>query len=157
MQKQLDTLKTHLREIYDLQNASNLLNWDEATYMPPGGAEARGRQYALVGRLAHEKSIDPALGKLLDELQLYEESLPYDSDDASLIRVARREFERSIKVPPQFMAELYEHMSKSYNTWVVARPANDFKSLEPLLEKNVEISRRLAGFFPGYEHIGSIN
>ena len=153
MQKQLSALKTHLREIYDLQNTSNLLLWDEATYMPPGGAEARGRQSALIGRLAHEKSIDPELGKLLDDLQPYEESLPYDSDDASLIRVARRDFERSIKVPPQFMAELYEHMSKSYNTWVIARPANDFKSLEPLLEQTVELSRRLAGLFPGYEHI----
>jgi carboxypeptidase Taq len=151
MQKQLDALKTHLREIYDLQNAGNLLNWDEATYMPPGGAEARGRQNALIGRLAHEKSVDPALGNLLDELQPYEESLPYNSDEASMIRVARREFERSIKIPPQFMAGLYEHMSKSYNTWVYARPANDFKKLEPLLEQR-ELSRRL-WFFPGYEHI----
>ena len=153
MQKQLDELKTRLMEIYDLQHAGALLSWDEETYMPPGGAPARGRQTALLARLAHEKSIDPELGKLLDNLRPYEQSLPYDSDDASLIRVARREYERSIKVPPKFIAELYEHYSKSYNAWVTARPANNFKALEPLLERNVDLSRQLADFFPGYEHI----
>jgi carboxypeptidase Taq len=45
------------------------------------------------------------------------------------------------------------HSSKSYNAWVVARPANNFKSLEPLLEQSIEYSRQLADFFPGYEHI----
>jgi carboxypeptidase Taq len=153
MQKQITELKNRLLEIYDLQNAGNLLGWDEATYMPPGGAESRGRQSALLGKLTHEKSIDPELGKLLDQLQPYGESLPYDSDEASLIRIARLDFERSIKVPPKFMAEIYEHASKSYNTWVSARPANNFKALEPLLEKGVDLSRQLADFFPGYEHI----
>ncbi len=153
MQKQLDELKIRLMEISDLQHAGALLGWDEETYMPPGGAPARGRQTALLARLAHEKSIDPDLGKLLDNLRPYEESLPYDSDETSLIRVAWREYERSIKVPPQFIAELYEHFSKSYNTWVTARPANNFKALEPLLERSVDLSRQLADFFPGYEHI----
>ncbi|OGO61171.1 MAG: carboxypeptidase [Chloroflexi bacterium RBG_19FT_COMBO_49_13] len=153
MRKQLDELKTRLMEIYDLQHSGALLSWDEATYMPPAGAAARGRQTALLGKLAQEKSIDPLLGKLLDELRPYGESLPYDSDDASLIRVARRDYERAIKVPPKFVAEFYEHSSKSYNTWVVARPENNFKALEPLLERSVDLSRQMADFFPGYEHI----
>ena len=153
MEKKLQELKTRLMEVYDLEHVGALLGWDEATYMPPGGAASRGRQSALLGRLAHEKSIDPEIGRLLDDLRPYEESLPYDSDDASLIRVARRDYERSIKVPPLFVAELYQHFSKTYNTWVKARPENDFKSLEPLLEKGVDLSRRLSDFFPGFEHI----
>ena len=153
MPKQLEELKNRLREIYDLIQAGDLLSWDEATYMPPGGAPARGRQTALLARIAHEKSVDPALGKLLDELQPYQESQPYDSDDASLIRLARREYERDIKIPPKFMAELYQHSSKIYNTWVTARPENNFKALEPLLEHTLDLSRQMADFFPGYEHI----
>jgi len=153
MEKQFIELKTRLMEVSDLGHAGALLGWDEATYMPPGGAAARGRQSALLARLAHEKSIDPAIGRLLDDLRPYEESLPYDSDEASLIRVARRDYERAIKVPPQFIAEFFEHASKSYNTWVIARPANDFKALEPLLERTVDLCRQMADFFPGYEHI----
>jgi len=34
--------------------------------MPSGGAVARGRQGALLRRLAHEQMVDPALGRLLD-------------------------------------------------------------------------------------------
>jgi carboxypeptidase Taq len=153
MPKQLDELKTRLREIYDLTQTGALLSWDEATYMPPGGAPARGRQTALLARLAHEKSVDPVIGKLLDDLQAYQESQPYDSDDASLIRLARREYERAIKIPPKFIAEFYEHISKTYNTWVTARPENNFKALEPLLEHTLDLSRQMADYFPGYEHI----
>jgi len=153
MQKQFDDLKIRLMDIFDLQHAGALLGWDEATYMPPGGADARGRQSALLARIAQEKSIDPAIGKLLDELRPYEESLPYDSDDASLIRVARRDYERALKLPPQFVAEFYQHLSKTYNTWVTARPENNFKALEPLLEQTLDLSRRMADFYPGYEHI----
>jgi carboxypeptidase Taq len=153
MPKQLDELKIRLMEIFDLQHIGALLGWDEATYMPAGGAPARGRQSALLARLAHEKSVDPTIGRLLDELRPYEEGLPFDSDDASLIRVARREYERAIKIPPKFMAEFYEHGSRSYNAWVAARPENNFKALAPLLERTVDLSRQMADFFPGYEHI----
>ena len=81
-----------------------MLDWDQATYMPSGGAAARGRQGATLGRLAHEKSVDPALGRLLDALAPHADGLPPDSDDASLIRVARRDFEKAIKVPAEYVA-----------------------------------------------------
>ena len=109
MEAKLNELKERLREVSDLRSAAALLSWDQSTYMPPGGAEARGRQMATLGRLAHEKFTDDAIGKLLDDLRSYEESLPADSDDASLLRVTRREYEHHVKVPASFMAELYEH------------------------------------------------
>jgi carboxypeptidase Taq len=109
MQPKLQELKTRLVEVNDLRSAAALLSWDQTTYMPPGGAEARGRQMATLGRLAHEKFTDPALGKLLDDLRPYAASLPYDSDEASLIRITRRNYERATKVPPAFMAQFYQH------------------------------------------------
>ena len=50
-----DELKIRLHEIFDLIAASAVLSWDQSTYMPSGGAAARGRQSALLARLAHEK------------------------------------------------------------------------------------------------------
>ncbi len=153
MEKKLADLKTRLTEIDDLNNANALLYWDQATYMPPGGAEARGRQSATLAKISQEKFIDPEIGKLLDDLRPYAESLPYDSDDASLIRVTRVDYERATKVSPEFVAEFNIHAAQSYQAWTEARPANDFRKVQPLLEKTLDLSRKMADFFPGYEHI----
>ncbi len=153
METKLVELKTRLLEIDDLNNAAALLYWDQATYMPPGGAEARGRQLATLAKLSQEKFIDPAIGKLLDDLRPYEESLPYDSDEASLVRVTRLDYGRATKVPPEFVAEMNIHAAQSYQAWTEARPVDDFQKVQPLLEKTLDLSRKLADFFPGYEHI----
>ena len=153
MNQKLQELKTRLLEINDLQAASYLLSWDQTTYMPPGGAAARARQMATLQRLAHEKGTDPALGKLLDDLATYEQGQPYDSDEASLIRIARRDYEKAVQVPPSFVAELTRHTAESYQVWAVARPADDFSAVRPYLEKTLDLSRQYSGYFPGYEHI----
>ena len=152
-EKKLQELKTRLIEVSDLTHINELLGWDQSTYMPAGGTEARGRHMAIISKLAQEKLTDKKVGKLLDDLRPYEESLPYDSDDASLIRVARRKYERAIKVPPQFIGELKEHQANSYQAWAEARPANDFNKVRDNLEKTLDLSRQLADFYPGYQHI----
>ena len=152
-ESKLKELKARLFEISDLYAASAVLSWDQATYMPNGGADSRGRQGAVLRRLAHEKSVEPALGKLLDELESHAASLPRDSDDASLIRVARRDFEKAIKLPADFVARMNAHGSASYDAWTRARPANDFATMLPYLEKTLDFSRAYAEFFTPYAHI----
>ncbi len=153
MEAKLQEMKTRLIEINDLESAASVLGWDLSTFMPPGGAPARARQLATLGRIAHEKFVDPTIGKLLEDLRPYEESLPYDTDEASLIRVTRRDYERAVKVPPSFVAQLYAHTAESYDVWAKARPKNDFAATQPYLEKTLDLSRQLADFFPGYEHV----
>jgi len=67
--------------------------------------------------------------------------------------VARRRFERAIAVPPAFVARFSAHTTETYSVWEKARPANDFEMVEPYLDKTLDLSRELAGFYPGYEHI----
>jgi carboxypeptidase Taq len=149
----LAELKRRLIEISDLNFAGAVLSWDQATYMPPGGAVARGRQTALLSKLAHEKSTDPVLGRMLDALEPYGETLPPDSDDASLIRVARRDFEKATRLPSDYVERASAHGSASYAAWTKARPANDFAAMRPFLEKNVELSREYAGYFAPYRRV----
>ena len=152
-ESRLAELEDRLREISDLGAASALFGWDQATYMPTGGAAARARQGATLNRLAHEKSVDPALGKLLDQLDGYGESLPYELDAASLIRVARRDFEKAIKVPADYVARASAFSSASYDAWTRARPVNDFATMRPFLEHALELSREYASFFAPYANI----
>lgn len=153
MEAKLQELKARLAEVGDLNSAAAILSWDQSTYMPPGGADARGRQMATLQRLSHEKFTDAAIGHLLDDLRSYEESLPYESDDASLIRATRRTYERLVQVPAALMATLAEHSAQSYQAWTEARPANDFALVQPYLEKTLDLSRQIAECFPGYDHI----
>jgi carboxypeptidase Taq len=147
----LAELKRRLLEISDLGAASSVLSWDQATYMPKGGAAARGRQGATLQRLAHEKFVDPALGRLIDALAIKVASL--SEDDAALIRVVRRNFEKAIKVPAEYVARATMLGAASYDAWTRARPANDFAAMVPFLEQILDISREYAEFFAPYEHI----
>ncbi len=153
MQKKLQELRARLLEIDDLSAAGSLLAWDQTTYMPPAGAPARGRQMATLGRIAHEKRIDPEIGRLLDALEPWAETLPYGSDEAALIRVVRHDYEQAIKVPPQLLAEFSEHSTAAYQMWTQARPANDFTAVQDSLAKTIDYSRQIANCFPGYDHI----
>ncbi len=149
----LAEVKRRLLEISDLNFSNAVLGWDQATYMPPGGAEARGRQAAMLSKLAHEKSVDPALGRLIDDLSPHAERLPRESDDASLVRVARRDFEKAIRLPADYVERASAHGSASYVAWTKARPANDFAAMRPYLEKNVLLSREYAGYFAPWRHV----
>jgi carboxypeptidase Taq len=152
-QAMLGELKRRLLEISDLNFAGAVLSWDQATYMPPGGAVARGRQSALLSKLAHGKSTEPALGRLIDALEPHGEELPHASDEASLIRVARRDFEKAIRVPSEYVERASAHSCASFAAWIKARPANDFAAMRGYLERNVELSREYAGYFAPYRRV----
>ncbi|MEM7331478.1 MAG: carboxypeptidase M32 [Chloroflexota bacterium] len=151
MEEKIQLLKEKLHEIDDLNSAVSLLSWDQSTYMPSGGAPARGRQMATLSKIAHEKFTSAEMGNLLDELQPF--SQENNSDDAILVRVTTKDFEKATKIPAQFLVDFNVHISKSYQEWMEARPNNDFKRIEPYLEKTVDLSRQLASFWP-HEHIG---
>jgi carboxypeptidase Taq len=150
---ELAELRRRLLEIRDLRAAGALLSWDHATYMPKCGATARARQGAIVRRLAHEKSVARKFGKLLDELEPYAASLSYDSNEASLLRVARRDFEKAIKVPSDYVARVSAFGATAYDAWRRARPANDFATMMPFLEMAIDLGREYADFFAPYEHV----
>ena len=80
MEAKVADLKNRLQNPRSQHCRRRLLYWDQSTYMPPGGASARARQLRA-GAADARKFTDP-VGRLLDDLQPYEESLPYEHDDA---------------------------------------------------------------------------
>jgi carboxypeptidase Taq len=147
MENALRTLRERLAEISDLNRATSVLGWDQRVTMPARGAHARAEALATLGRISHERFTDPEIGRLLDQLAPLEESLPYDSDDASLIRVTRRDWEKSRRVPTELEVELTRAASLGHAAWVDARARNDFASFLPHLRTNVELKRRYVECF----------
>jgi carboxypeptidase Taq len=143
----LRTLRESLAEISDLYRAMGVLGWDQRVMMPPLGTPARAEALATLWRIAHEKFVDGEIGSLLERLRPLEESLEYDSDDASLIRVTRRDWEKQRRVPSELRAEMTRAGAQGHQIWVEARASSDFASFLPALERNLELKRRYVECF----------
>ena len=141
-------LRERLIEVHDLDRAAAVLTWDERTKMPPGGAAARADQFATLVRVKHYRLAADEVGRLLSQLSTYEESLPYDSTEASLIRVARRDHEKARRVPPDLEADLARAAATGEHAWREASERNDYGLLLPHLRRNVELRQRYVDCFP---------
>jgi carboxypeptidase Taq len=135
-------LRRRLGEVDDLRKAASVLYWDLETMMPPGGAGVRAEQLGTLAGIAHERFIADELAELLEELRSYEAALDYESDEASMIRVARRDFERARRVPAELRAEMVRAGAHGNQIWKRAREANDYDVFRPALERNLELQGR---------------
>jgi carboxypeptidase Taq len=144
---ELRTLRERLAEISDIQRSVALLFWDQRVTMPPLGTAARANHVATLGKIAHDRFVDDEIGSLLERLRPLEESLEYDSDDASLVRVTRRDWEKERKVPSELRTELLRAGAEGHLAWVEARRNDDFASFLPVLERNLDLKRRYVECF----------
>jgi carboxypeptidase Taq len=135
----LGRLKERLGEVSDLGKVMRLLSWDQQTMMPPAGTGHRADQMATVQRHAHELFTDPEVGRMLDELLPLEDSLDPDSDDATLIALVRRDYEKAVKVPASLRAAMTRAAAEARPVWVKAKTESDFASFLPSLERIVEL------------------
>ncbi len=149
----LESLRERVAEIDALERALNLLSWDQSTYMPDGGAAARGRQIAVLTKIKQERASDPELGRLIDAAEKATARLSADNNSAALVRKARHDFERANKVPPAFWAEIEALHSGLYSIWAKARPANDFNAVRDGLARNIDVSRRFAEYHAPFAHV----
>jgi carboxypeptidase Taq len=149
MSEKLNQLKEILGEVSDLNRAGSVLGWDQNVYMPPAGGDARGQQLATLGKIAQEKFVDDKVGKLLEDLK---NEFEPGSDDADLIRVTARNYDKAKRVPAEFVAEQAIVTTRAFDAWVEARSKSDFSIFRPHLEKVVELVQRYISFFPVGNH-----
>ena len=142
----LERLKTILGEIADLRHAEAILDWDSRVSMPPAGAQARAEASATLTRLAHEQFVSDEVGELLDELSSVEEET-----GAALVRVTRREWERSRRVPTDLAGEMSHANGVAVAAWDEAKASSDFASFIPHLERQLELKHRYIECFPETE------
>jgi carboxypeptidase Taq len=146
-----EELRQRLGEIHDLNKTRALLSWDQQVKMPPGGGPVRAEQLATLDRLAHKAFISGEIGNLLDELASFGESRPYESDEASLIRVTRRDWEKARRVPADLRADMSRAASLALPVWAEARKQSDYSLFRPHLRTNLDLRRSYIDCFDGYD------
>jgi len=146
----LAELRRRLRELSYLQSTAAILHWDQSTLMPDEGASFRGDQLAYLEKITHEKSIDPALGALLQRLS--QQTLS-DQNASALVRVAKEDFNRNARLPSEFVERLTTHSVSTYQIWKRARAEKNFQLVIEPLKKSLELSQEYSSFFSGFNHI----
>ncbi len=148
MRDKLETLNTKLKEVHNIYSAAAVLGWDQQVFMPPGGAQARAEQLATLSKLAHERFTTDEIGSLLEELA--GAGFDYDSDEASLIRVVRRDYDKACKLPLPLVEEMSRTFSLGQQVWTKARAERDFSQFQEILAKIVDLNIQKAEAY-GYE------
>lgn len=151
--KSYSQLKNLLGEVYDLNSSLAVLAWDQQTYMPSGGAEERGSAMATLSRIMHLKITSDELQKNLAECEADLQGVADDSDEARLLKVTRREVNRRIRIPADWVASFAEATAIGQEMWEQAKGASDFSRFQPYLERIYELRREYASFFQPYDHI----
>ncbi len=151
MTKEVNDLRHHLAEIEDVHNAAQVLGWDQHTMMPRSGATARSEALATLGRIGHDMFTSDQTGRLLDAAAASLNGGAEDSDDARLVSVTRRRWDKARRVPSELAAALARASSVGQEAWVEARKNSDFAAFAPYLKRNLELARRYVDCFEGFE------
>ena len=143
MSEKLDQLKEILGEVSDINRAASVLSWDQQVNMPPGGGEARGQQLATLGKIAQEKFITDEVGGLLEDVRQEFAGADPTSDEAAMIRVAARNYDKAKSVPPSYIAEQAIVSSRAFEAWAEAKAKSDF---------SIRISKKLSNWSTNIFH-----
>ena len=151
MRNELDQLRSRMAEITDLRNTAHLLEWDQQTMMPPRGGASRAESIATLERIRHDMFVSAETGRLLDAAAGELDGADSASDDAALVRVVRRRWDKARRVPTELAAEIARAGSIGQEAWVRARANNDFDAFAPYLTRNLELARRYVDCFDTFD------
>ena len=136
----LKELKEKYRWISHFSSALSLLHWDLETYMPKKGAKWRSMIIGTISEFVQRKLTSDEMGKLI-----YEAEKEAKSDlDIALVKVAKKEYEKYKKVPPELWGKFAEETAKANSIWEEAKRKSDFSLFAPQLEVVLDIVKEIA-------------
>lgn len=140
-------------ELEDLGHIEAVLGWDQQVNMPRGGAQERGLQSAILGQIMHEKFTSDEVGQLIADLEKEVGNLKAETDEARMVKVAKRQYDKQTKVPLPMLMEFIQTTTMAHEAWLDAKTQSDFSIFQPHLEKIVDLRKQYAGLFKPYDHI----
>ncbi len=128
-----------MQSIADISYGAALMQWDMETYMPEHAAQRRGGQISTLTSLAHKKFCSSKTGKLLKKCRKFKHL--GDDHMVNIIRTLE-DYDKAVKLPSKFVAELSEASSKAYMSWIEARQHNDFGLFSSSLQKLIGLKKK---------------
>ncbi|MBO6561637.1 MAG: carboxypeptidase M32 [Nisaea sp.] len=132
-------LEARFRRYSALSGASAVLGWDQETMMPPGGAEARAEQMAVLDVLQHELLSDPEVEEELAEAEAAATAL--DPWQRANLREMRRVHTNETVAPADLVEARSRATSACVNAWREARKRDDFAAVADKLARVLDLTR----------------
>jgi carboxypeptidase Taq len=135
-----DSLTATFLRIYRLEHVQAITSWDHETFMPPGGAEARGAALGELAALIHRMRTAPELAEWLAAAK----TEPLGDDERANVREMQRTWRNANALPEQLVIESTLAASRCEHAWRTQRAANDWASFAPNLREVVRLVRTQA-------------
>lgn len=139
-----ERLNAKLKRVHILGSVSGLLGWDELVNLPQDSVDQRQEQSAAIAEIAHEAATDADIGALLDTLESQADSM--NQEQAIVVRLARKEYDRATKVPAEYVSRKARLDSESYHAWVEAKRDSNFSAFAPFLGRQLDCAKEYAGY-----------
>lgn len=131
-----------VRKIKSYEEALGVLYWDLRTGAPRKGMDTRSE---VIGNLSGDMfklSTSPELGEFLSELEDAASHSQLTEIEQVLVRETRKEYDRSVKIPPKLYQEYVVLASQAESKWEEAKAENDFAGFQPYLEKVIDYTQQ---------------
>jgi len=124
-----------------IHDISEVLHWDNATVMPPGGGNSRSNQLAELNALSHSILCDSKTSDLLDEA---EKDLSLGLWQSGNVSAMRRKWSHATALSNDLVMALSKASSKCESVWRSARADDNFASVLPYLKNLLSLVRESA-------------
>jgi carboxypeptidase Taq len=131
-----DDLMAFQRQTEALAQVAGRLGWDQETVMPDGAAGQRSEEIGALEAVLHARRTDPRIAGWLEAAQAP------DAVGAAQLRLIRRSYARTMKVPAKLAEEIATTMSLAQRVWAECRAKEDVAGFLPTLRKVVDLKRQ---------------
>ncbi|MBA3602828.1 MAG: carboxypeptidase M32 [Parachlamydiaceae bacterium] len=144
------------RNVSALSSISQLLDWDQETYMPSDGANARSEQQKVIAGVIHRERTSPEFKRALEGLidiesgTILVENL--SEPQKAALKMWRRDYINEIVLPSEFVEEFAQVTSQALSVWRKAKKKNAFELFAPFLDKIIQLSQKKADFLGYKDH-----
>jgi len=135
-------LERRFAQLSRLQDIAAMLQWDSAAMMPPGGAEPRAEQLAMIKVMAHEMLTDARTDDLIAGAAA--ETGTLDAWQQANLAEIRRNHLRATAVPADLVSAISLACSRCETVWRQARATSDFAMVLPFAEEQLRLIREQA-------------
>ncbi|MDD6213427.1 MAG: carboxypeptidase M32 [Clostridiales bacterium] len=125
-----------------LKTALTMLEYDMETEAPEEAHEYTSQMVGILNSMLQEEILRKDNGRLLDQLEKKE--LP--EERRKMVHEMQKERRRMAAIPAKEYREFSALQAKASTIWARARENNDFSSFEPVLDRMLEMTKKMAGY-----------